>query len=247
MEAARGRITIIGIPNHLNYWITFIYVYIYIYILSHIYIVHTYFTNVTAGRIIKPGGMRVGEHAQGFKTLKHEIYLSYIYTHTHTHTHARARTHARTHAHTHTHTHTCMNIQFLPHNKHTAALTMSGRNLTEIYRGFGGLPHFVCYMYCSWNHIWTPCQIFRDMFPESCVFFFFLPTHETGKTRHFKACFHYRPSAIGQSISPLRSGVGLLLSTSRIATDDLTTLNAETRPTRINTLCEQYTERFVLQ
>ena len=135
MEAARGRITIIGIPNHLNYWITFIYVYIYIYILSHIYIVHTYFTNVTAGRIIKPGGMRVGEHAQGFKTLKHEIYLSYIYTHTHTHIH------------------TCMNIQFLPHNKYTAALTMSGRNLAEIYRGFGGLPHFVCYMYCSWNHI----------------------------------------------------------------------------------------------
>ena len=40
---------------------------------------------------------------------------------------------------------------------------------------------------------------------------------------------------------------GLTVEQKRIATDDLTTLNTETRPTPVNTLCEQYKERFVSQ
>jgi hypothetical protein len=45
-RAARGNITISDIPN-LNYYV--------------IFIVYIQFTNVSAGRIIQPGGPRVGD------------------------------------------------------------------------------------------------------------------------------------------------------------------------------------------
>jgi len=43
LRVARGKITMNGIPNHLNY--------------CEIFIMHTKFRNVAAGRIIQPGGL----------------------------------------------------------------------------------------------------------------------------------------------------------------------------------------------
>ena len=45
--AVREKITLSGAPNHLNYCI--------------IFIAYTQFTNMSAGRIIQPGGPRVGD------------------------------------------------------------------------------------------------------------------------------------------------------------------------------------------
>ena len=97
-QAARGKIAISGITNRLDYW--------------EIFIVYIKFTNVAAGRMIKPAGLRVGYHAQATRKLKRAIYLSNIYIHSHTHTH--------------TYIYTCIKMQFLPHSKHTEALTIFG-------------------------------------------------------------------------------------------------------------------------